>query len=239
MGELPWGHIRVLLDGADDQATRDWYATEAVRNGWSRAVLLNQIKSQLHLRAGASPTNFGITLASPDSELVHQLVKDPYNFEFLGISGEVAEHTLERALVDQLEGFLLELGHGFAFMGRQYHLDVDGEDFYVDLLFYNVPLHRYVVFELKIDKFTPAHAGQLNFYVAVVDYKLAGPEDNPTIGILLCTSKNESVVSYALSGSTAPMAVAGYDLLPADVQAALPAAAKRGWRSHRSPSSRW
>lgn len=224
VGQLPWGHITTLLDRFDDQGTRDWYATEAVRNGWSRAVLLHQIKTQLHLRAGAAPSNFAEALSPPDSELVQQMVKDPYNFGFLGLSGEVAERELEDALVQQLTTFLLELGNGFAFLGRQYPVEVEGEDFLIDLLFYHLGLRRYVVIELKVGEFRPEYAGKLNFYVNVVDDQLRREVDGDTIGILLCTDKRDGLVRYSLKGLTTPVGVASYDLLPADVQKELPPA---------------
>ena len=149
VGQIPWGHTRVLLDKLDDQATRDWYAAEEVRHGWSRDVLLNQIKIQLHRRVGAAPSNFEVAVPDSESELVQQMVKDPYNFEFLGLSDAHSERELEDSLVAQVRDFLLEMGQGFAFVGRQFHIEIDGHDFYVDLLLYNIPLHRYVVVELK------------------------------------------------------------------------------------------
>ncbi len=157
VGQIPWGHITVLLGKLHDQSTRDWYAAEAVRHGWTRDVLAHQIRSQLHLRVGAAPSNFEVTVPDGESELVLQMVKDPYNFEFLGLSEAHSELELEESLVAQVRDFLLEMGHGFAFVGRQVHIEVDGDDFYIDLLLYNIPLHRYVVVELKVGKFTPAY----------------------------------------------------------------------------------
>ena len=222
--QLPWGHIMVLLDRVELQATREWYAAEAVRNGWSRAVLLNMVKSHLHLRAGAAPSNFADVLAPADSELVEQLLKDPYNFEFLSLSEKVAERTLEDALVERLKTFLLELGHGFAFVGRQVPLTVDGDEFFVDLLFYHYVSHRFVVVELKVESFVPEYAGKLNFYVNVVHDQLAGPGDSETIGIPLCADKNARVVEYALRGLSTPIAVSQYELLPSEVRDVLPSA---------------
>ncbi len=230
VGQLGWGHITVLLGKLDDQATRDWYAAETVRHGWSRDMLLNQIKGQLHRRVGAAPSNFEVAVAEGESELVQQMVKDPYNFEFLGLSAAHSERELEDSLVAQVRDFLLEMGQGFAFVGRQHHIEVDGDDFYIDLLLYNVPLHRYVVVELKIGKFTPADSGQLNTYVNTVDGELLTQGDNPTVGILLCADRNERVVKYALGGTTSPMAVARYEALPAEVRDALPAAGCRRTR---------
>jgi len=224
---LPWGHITVLLDKLDDQAARDWYATAAVQHGWSRNVLLNQILNQLHARAGAAPSNFPGQLPAADSELAQQLTRDPYVLDFLDLTAPVVERDLEAALVDRLQAFLLELGHGFAFVGRQYHFEVDGDDFYIDLLFFNWAQSRFVVLELKIGTFAPEHLGQLGFYVAWVDDNLRVPDrHSPTVGILLCAGRNDSVVRYALAGTTAPVAVADYtyDSLPNAVRQAVPTA---------------
>ena len=224
VGQLPWGHITVLLDRLDDQALREWYVHQAIAHGWSRNVLVNQVLSQLHRRAGAAPSNFAATLPAGESELVQQVTKDPYNLEFLDLGAEMEERRLEDSLVAHLQRFLLELGTGFAFVGRQYRLEVDGQEFFIDLLFYHLHLHRYVVMELKTGRFKPQHAGQLNFYVNVIDDKVGGDGDGPTIGILLCASHSERVVRYALHGLATPMAVAGYRYreLPDEVRAALP-----------------
>jgi len=225
VGQLPWGHVTVLLDKLNAQAERDWYAASAAEYGWSRNVLLNQIMNRLHQRASAAPSNFTAQLPPADSDLAQQLTRDPYVFDFLDLAGTVAERDLEQALMDRLQAFLLELGHGFAFVGRQYHFEVDGDDFYIDLLFFNWAQSRFVVVELKIDKFVPEHAGQLGFYVAWVDDNLRNPDrHSPTVGILICAGRNERVVRYSLAGSTAPLAVAGYtyDALPAAARDAVP-----------------
>ncbi|MFS0701782.1 YhcG family protein [Cellulomonas sp. 179-A 4D5 NHS] len=224
VGRLPWGHIAVLLDKLDDAATRDWYAAAADTHGWSRNVLLNQIMSRAHERLGAAPSNFPAHLDAPDSELAQQLAKDPYIFDFLGLSHGVAERDFEQALMDRLMETLRELGAGFAFVGRQVHVDVDGDDFYVDLLFFHVAQLRYVVVELKMGKFKPDYAGQLGFYVSLVDDRLRLPVHQPTVGLLLCADKNESTVRYALSSTAAPVAVATYtyDSLPPAEREALP-----------------
>jgi predicted nuclease of restriction endonuclease-like (RecB) superfamily len=160
--QLPWGHIMVLLDRLDEPELRDWYAAQAVEHGWSRNVMLNQLMSQLHRRAGAAPSNFASTLPPGASDIVQQLTKDPYSLEFLGLGGEVDERRLEGALVAHLQRFMLELGTGFAFVGRQYRLDVDGQEFFIDLLCYHLHLHRYVVMELKTGSFKPVRgAAQL------------------------------------------------------------------------------
>jgi predicted nuclease of restriction endonuclease-like (RecB) superfamily len=161
VGQLPWGHIRVLLDKLDTPDAMDWYARAAVAGGWSRNVLLNQIMGRARDRAGGAPSNFELALPGEDSELAAQIAKDPYVFDFLGLSGRVAERDLERALVARLRDTLLELGTGFSFVGQQVHLDVDGDDFFIDLLFFNIPQVRYVVVELKIGRFQPEFAGKL------------------------------------------------------------------------------
>jgi predicted nuclease of restriction endonuclease-like (RecB) superfamily len=224
VGKLPWGHNQLLLDRLDEQATRIWYARQAIENGWSRAVLENQIMSQLHQRAGAAPSNFERLLPADDSELMQQITRDPYNLEFVQLAAPAAERALESALVAKVDRFLRELGKGFAYVGRQYRLDVDGDEFFVDLLMFHADSNRYVVIELKTTKLTPSDVGQLNFYVAVVDDTLRRPHHGDTIGLLLCASRNERTVRYALGRSTSPMAVAGYrfDQLPAIEQAALP-----------------
>jgi predicted nuclease of restriction endonuclease-like (RecB) superfamily len=222
--QLPWGHHRVLLDRLDDQETRVWYARQAIENGWSRAVLEHQITTELHRRAGAAPSNFERLLPAEDSELMQQLTRDPYNLEFVQLAAPAAERELESALVAKVDRFLRELGKGFAYVGRQYRLDVDGDEFFIDLLMFHADSSRYVVIELKTTKLTPADVGQLNFYVAVVDDTLRRPHHADTVGLLLCASRNERTVRYALGRSTSPMAVAGYrfDQLPALEQAALP-----------------
>lgn len=225
VGRLPWGHVTVLLDKLDKQSEREWYAAAATEHGWSRNVLLHQIMNQLHARAGAAPSNFPDQLPAADSELAQQLTRDPYVLDFLDLTGPVAERDLETALVDRLQAFLLELGHGFAFVGRQYHFTVDDDDFHIDLLFFNWAQSRFVVVELKIGRFTPEHVGQLSFYVSWVDTNLRHPDrHSPTIGILLCADRNDSVVRYALAGATSPLAVAGYtyDSLPDTVRDLVP-----------------
>jgi predicted nuclease of restriction endonuclease-like (RecB) superfamily len=224
VGQLPWGHITVLLDKLDAAKERAWYASAAVEHGWSRNVLMNMIMNKTLERTGAAPSNFVQRLVGPDSELAQQVAKDPYNFEFLGLSGEVAERDLENALTSRITETLRELGPGFSFVGRQVHFDVDGDDFFVDMLFFNIEQSRYVVIELKTGKFQPEYAGKLNFYVALVDDVLRRDHHNETIGILICGTKNDRSVRYSLGRSTSPMAVAAYtyDKLPAEEQEALP-----------------
>jgi predicted nuclease of restriction endonuclease-like (RecB) superfamily len=231
---LPWGHVMVLLDLNEDIAIRTFYATRAVEAGWSRAVLLNQVKNGLHLRAGAAPSNFALALPPGESELVQQMIKDPYNFEFLTLAADAAERDVETGLVAHLAKTPQELGVGFYYVGRQHRLvltDDTGEEleFYLDLLFYHHYLRRFVVFELKIDEFKPEYAGKLNFYCNAVDDQLRHADglDGPTIGILLCASKANVVVDYSLRGLETPLAVAQYTYseLPGEIQDALPSPA--------------
>ncbi|MFZ8758824.1 PDDEXK nuclease domain-containing protein [Microbacterium sp. HMH0099] len=223
VGGLPWSHTIQLLDKLDDQSLRDWYAAQDASNGWSRAVLQHQIATRLHERVAAAPSNFASALTSGDSELAQQLTKDPYTLDFLAIDSDASERELEERLTLRVVDTLRELGAGFSFVGRQVHFDVDGDDFYVDLLFFNWQQVRFVVVELKTSKFDPRDAGQLGFYVALVDDRMRIPNLHaPTVGILLVADKNETVVKYALAGSTQPVAVSRYELSAAD-QAALPA----------------
>lgn len=224
VGHLPWGHVRLLLDKLDDPTTRDWYAAAAVQHGWSRNVLMNQIMNRTHERIGSGPSNFTRQLPTADSELAQQIAKDPYVFDFLELTGQAAERDLEQSLMDRIVDTLRELGVGFAFVGRQVHFDVGGDDFYLDLLFFHVVQLRYVVVELKTGKFRPEYAGKLGFYIAVVDDKLRLPAHNPTVGILICGSRNDHTVRYSLGQTAAPMAVSTYtyDTLPADERNALP-----------------
>ncbi len=226
VGRLPWGHITVLLDKLDDHTTRNWYAREAAQHGWSRNVLLNQILNRTLERTGAAESNFATQLAPRDSELAQQIAKDPYVFDFLDLTGQVAERDLENALMDRLVDTLRELGTGFAFVGRQVHFDVGGDDFYIDLLFFHVDQLRYVVVELKTGKFRPEDAGQLGFYVALVDDQLKRAAHSPTVGILVCSDRNKRTVRYSLGRASSPMAVSTYtyESLPVEEQRVLPAA---------------
>lgn len=210
LGRLSWSHVRCLLDKLDDRPLRDWYAEQAGEHGWSLAVLEHQIATRLHTRIAAAPSNFDQHLGAA-ADAAQQLTKDPYVFDFLNLTAQQREHDLEQALVDRLQETLLEFGRGFAFVGRQVHLDVAGDDFFVDLLLFHLEQLRYVVVELKIGRFKPEYVGQLGFYVAVVDERLRRPQTHaPSVGILLCASRNDAVDRYALANSTAPMAVANY-----------------------------
>ena len=224
VGQLPWGHVTVLLDKLSERPERDWYATQAAAGGWSRAVLLNQIKADVLGRTGAALTNFATQLPASDSDPAQQLVKDPYVFDFLNLSQRVAERELEDALVANLQRFLLELGDGFAFVARQYRFTVAVDEFVIDVLFFNYVQNRFVVVELKVEKFSPAHAGQLGMYVSWVQQNLAQPGHRETIRILVRADRNAAVVHYALASATAPMAVSTYtyDQLPTQEQQSLP-----------------
>ena len=204
-----------LLTKVTDPDQREWYAIRAVERAWSRATLQANIEAQLHLREGAAVTNFAQRLPEPQVQLAQEILKDPYHFDFLGLGDEAHERDIENALVRHITRFLLELGAGFAFVGRQQRIEVNGDEFFIDLLFYHVRLKRYVVVELKAGAFAPEHAGQLNFYLAAVDAQLKAADDNPTIGLLLCKTKNQLVAEYALSGIAKPMGVAEYQLLRA------------------------
>jgi predicted nuclease of restriction endonuclease-like (RecB) superfamily len=222
VAQLPWGHVVELLDKLDDQALRDWYAAKDAHHGWSRPVLAHQITTHLHEREAAAPTNFAGVLERADSDQAQELTKDPYALQFLAIAGDASERELEQRMVDRILQTMQELGPGFAFVGRQVHLDIDGDDFYIDLLFFHVEQLRYVVIELKTTKFDPRDAGQLGFYVSVVDDRFRIPgKHQPTVGILLVAGKNDTVVRYALASTQQPVAVSRYELTE-DAQKSLP-----------------
>jgi predicted nuclease of restriction endonuclease-like (RecB) superfamily len=222
---LPWGHNLVLLDRLNTPQERRWYAAKAIEHNWSRNVLNIQIETRLLERSGAAVTNFAASLPKPQSDLAHESLKDPYRFDFLGVTDEAQEREIEHALVKHVTEFLLELGAGFAFVGRQVLLDVGGDEFFIDLLFYHLKLRCYVVIELKGGKFKPEHLGQLGFYLTAVDRQVKSEHDNPSIGLLLCKSKNKVVAEYALGDKTQPMGIAEYKLLeslPLELQTSLP-----------------
>lgn len=225
VGQLPWGHNLVLLSQLKDPAQRLAYAESAIQHGWSRNVLNIHIETRLLERSGKAVSNFSTTLPAPQSDLARESLKDPYRFDFLGLSREAGERAIENALVKHVTEFLLELGAGFAFVGRQVLLDVGGDEFFIDLLFYHLKLRCYVVIELKAGKFKPEHLGQLGFYLTAVDEQVRHPQDNPTIGLLLCKSKNKVVAEYALRQNTQPLGVAEYKLiesLPPELATDLP-----------------
>jgi predicted nuclease of restriction endonuclease-like (RecB) superfamily len=225
VGQLPWGHNLVLLARLKQPEQRLAYARAAIEHGWSRNVLNIHIETRLLERTGKAVTNFSERLPAPGSDLARESLKDPYLFDFLDVGKEADEREIEAALVKHITQFLLELGAGFAFVGRQVHLEVGGDDFFIDLLFYHLKLRCYVVIELKADKFKPEHLGQLGFYLTTVDRQVKGEQDNPTIGLLLCKSKNKIVAEYALGDKTQPMGIAEYKLLkslPEPLQTNLP-----------------
>lgn len=223
--QIPWKHNCVILDKVKEPQQRIWYIQKTIENGWSRSVLIHQIEGDLYSRQGAALTNFQQVLPTPQSDLAQSLLKSEYNLEFLDLHERTLERDLERALVGHMQKFLLELGVGFAFVGSQYRLEVEGDEYFVDLLFYHLGLSCFVVIELKTMDFKPEYSGQINFYVNVIDDKLRRPHDNPTIGIILCRSKKKSVVEYALRGLTQPISVSTYRTtaaLPDDFKAQLP-----------------
>lgn len=223
--QLPWFHVVTLLTKLADNGAREWYAQHAIAEGWSRATLEVQIRNSLHERQGKAVTNFQSRLPAPQSELAQETLKDPYLFDFLGLGDDAHERDIENALVRHITRFLLELGSGFAFMGRQFRLEVNGKEFFIDLLFYHARLKCHVVVELKASEFKPEHAGQLNFYLTAVDRQVKAPDDGPTIGLLLCKTKDHLVAEYALSGIEKPIGVAEYELvraLPEPLLSSLP-----------------
>ncbi|HBP0699488.1 TPA: DUF1016 family protein [Pseudomonas aeruginosa] len=223
--QLPWGHNLVLLDKLPGPETRHWYAAKAIEHNWSRNILVMQIETRLLERSGKAVSNFENHLPKPQSDLARESLKDPYRFDFLGLTDEAQEREIENALVRHVTEFLLELGAGFAFVGQQVLLDVGGDEFFIDLLFYHLKLRCYVVIELKAGKFKPEHLGQLSFYLTAVDAQLKHPHDGTTIGLLLCKSKNKVVAEYALRDNARPIGVAEYQLvesLPPELQTSLP-----------------
>jgi predicted nuclease of restriction endonuclease-like (RecB) superfamily len=223
--QLPWFHNCTILDKLKNLAERIWYAQQTIENGWSRNILIHQIESNLFHRKGKAITNFDRTLPAPQSELAQQIIKDPYNFDFLSLGSEAKERDLERGLIAQLQKFLLELGVGFSFVGSQYPLEVDGEDFFIDLLFYHLKLRCFVVIDLKMDQFRPEYAGKMNFYLSAVDDLLKHSSDQPSLGIILCKTKKKMVVEYALRDTSKPLGVAEYRItaaLPERLKGNLP-----------------
>lgn len=227
IAQLPWRQNIALLERLDDETTRLWYAKQTLVHGWSQPILCLQIDGRAHERSGKALTNFKATLPPQDSDMAAQVFKDPYLFDFLGTADPRREREVEQALVDHLQRFLLELGSGFAFVGRQIHLELAGRDYYLDLLFYHLKLRCYVVIELKAVPFDPAFVGRINVYLSAVDDLLRHPDDKPTIGLLLCRSKDRIVVEYALRDLKKPIGVAGWETkivekLPEDLKDSLP-----------------
>lgn len=229
LAQISWYHNITLLDKVANAPQRQWYIEQTIEHGWSRNVLVHQIESDLYHRQGAAVTNFERTLPPPQSDLARQMLKDPYIFDFLSLGMETQGRDLERALLIHLRDFLLELGVGFAFVGSQYHLEVGGQDFYLDLLFYHLRLRCYVILELKIGDFQPEYAGKMNFYLAAVNDLLRHSDDQPSIGIILCKTRNRLIAEYALRDMQAPLGVATYRLteaLPDALRGSLPEVAE-------------
>lgn len=237
LAQISWYHHLALLDKLNDPGLREWYGLKAAENGWSRDVLVYQIEGHLHERQGRALTNFARTLRPPDSDLAQGLSKNPYLFEWLGLDDQAAEAEVERGLVRQVERFLLEMGEGFALVGRQHRLEVGGEDFYIDLLLYQLRLRCYVVIELKVGRFKPEYVGKLGFYLAAVDDIVKDEQDNPTIGLILCKSANETIAEYALRDHAAPIQISEYRAgpLPAPYRDALPSTERIAARLRELP----
>ena len=227
LAQITWYNNLALLDKLDNKQVRLWYARKALENGWSRNILEIQIENEVHLRQGKAINNFPTALPPVESDMAQQIFKDPYVFDFLGTGDPRREAELERGLVDHIQKFLLELGSGFAFVGRQVHLELGKNDYYIDLLFYHLKLRCYVVIELKAVEFDPGHVGKLNMYLAVVDDILRHPDDKPTIGLLLVRKKNKLIAEYALRGFKKPIGVAQWETqitrsLPEQLKTSLP-----------------
>ena len=224
---LPWGHNVLLIQKLKNNDERFWYAKKAIECGWSRSTLETWIKSDLYNREGKAITNFQQTLPAANSDMAQQSLKDPYIFDFLTLHQKHLERDIEQGLIDHIQKFLLELGEGFAFVGRQYHLNVGDKDYYIDLLFYHLKLRCFVVIELKAREFEPKDAGQINFYLSAIDDLVRSPGDNPTIGLILCKTKNNFTAEYALRDINKPIGVAGYETmlvasLPKNFKGSLP-----------------
>jgi predicted nuclease of restriction endonuclease-like (RecB) superfamily len=227
VGQIPWRHNQALLDKVKGLDERLWYAQQSLENGWSRDILVMQIETGLFQRQGNAITNFDRILPSSQSDLAKQLIKDPYHFDFLSLNRDVQERELEQALVGRIRDFLLELGVGFAFVGNQYRIEVEGDEYFLDLLFYHLKLKCYVVIDLKVTEFKPEYSGKMNFYVSAVNKLLRDEIDRPTIGIILCRSRKKTVVEFALDSLQNPIGVSTYKLnneLPAALQDSLPSA---------------
>lgn len=225
VGQIPWGHNILIITKSKDIQEALFYIQKTKEHNWSRNVLALQIKSNLYERQGKAITNFTNTLPTPDSDLAQQTLKDPYIFDFLQLAEDYKERDIESQLIQHITRFLLELGKGFAFIGRQYRLELMDKEYFIDLLFYHIPMQCYVVVELKNGDFKPEYAGKLNFYLTLVDKTLKRPSEKPTIGILLCRDKNNIEVEYALQDIHKPMGVSGFEIteiLPDDLKSSLP-----------------
>jgi predicted nuclease of restriction endonuclease-like (RecB) superfamily len=230
VSQLPWGHIILLIQRVKDEQKRIWYIDQTVDNGWSRQALSEHIKSDLYSRQAIDSnkvSNFAAKLPEPQSRLAHDMIKNPYNFAFLELHDEAVERDIENGLIRHMGKFLIEIGKekGLSFAGNQFPISVGGQDFYIDMLFYNYKLRCFVVIEIKAEKFKPEHAGKLNFYLTAVDEHLKSEHDNPSIGLLLCKSQNKVVAEYALKDVNKPIGISEYDLIksiPEDLKKSLP-----------------
>jgi predicted nuclease of restriction endonuclease-like (RecB) superfamily len=225
VAQIPWGHNVRILDRVPDAKVREFYLRQTIEHGWSRNILVHQIESRLHERQGQASTNFTHTLPAAQSDLALELLKDPYNFDFLTLAKDARERELEQGLLEHIRSFLLELGVGFAFVGSQYKLEVGGDEFFLDLLFYHLKLRCYVAIELKIGDFKPEYAGKMNFYLSAMDDLLRHPDDQPSIGLILCKGKNQIMAEYALRDLNKPIGISNYELaqaLPEDLKPSLP-----------------
>jgi len=225
VAQIPWGHNVRILDKVKDPTEREFYIRKTIENGWSRNVLEIQIETGLHLRQGKAVTNFELTMPKADSDLANQLLKSPYNFDFLGLGDEAHERDIEQAMMRHIRAYLLELGVGFAFVGSQYRLEVGGEEFFIDQLFYHLKLRCYVVLELKAGKFKPEYLGKLNFYLSAVDDLLRDESDKSSIGLILCRGENNTIVEYALRDMSKSIGISSYELtriLPENLRGNLP-----------------
>jgi len=229
VSQIPWGHNIVIFQKVKEPQLRLWYAAKTLEHGWSRPVLEMQIETKLHEREGKALTNFAQTLPSPQSDLAQQITKDPYSFEFLSLTKDAQERALERGLLEHLQKFMLELGQGFALVGNQYHLSVADKDYYLDILMYHLKLRCFVVIDLKMGPFLPEYAGKMNFYLSAVDDLLRHPQDQPSIGLILCRSKDKVEVEYALRNIASPIGIADFrytEALPPELQSDLPTVAQ-------------
>lgn len=225
LAQISWYHNITLLTKCKDTEERLWYAQQAIEHGWSRNVMVHQIELNLFKRKGKALNNFDRTLPDPQSDMAQQALKDPYIFDFLAIEGKFREKELEDNLIEHITSFLLELGVGFAFIGKQYHLPIGGEDFYIDLLFYHTKLHCYVAVELKTTKFKAEYAGKMNLYLAGLDTEVKSAVDQTSIGLIICKDKNQVVAEYALKNISTPIGISAYELrdsLPEEFESILP-----------------
>lgn len=223
--QIPWGHIKLIINKLKDKNIANFYIIQVIENNWSRDILDQQIKSNLHLRKGNSITNFNKTLPEPLSAIAQQTLKDPYVFDFLSLTDNFKERDIENQLVNHVSKFILELGKGFAFVGQQYHIEIAEKDYYIDLLFYHIRLKCYVVIELKNTDFKPEYTGKLNFYLSAIDSLIKNDDDNPTIGILLCRNKNNIEAEFALRDICKPIGISEFELtniIPENLKSSLP-----------------